>query len=184
MSVIVNLSVPVAHLAAMWGDDAEVGRDPVSSFHLHQISCNHLLSVDLHLFSLADHQGLLDHRVTKKDVNMLFGGSLHIIRNHRTRQAIHSLIFCSIIYFKPPSSKFIWKTGFNQAIHFVKIPFWHNNHHKNIPAWSWRWLGSLWYLRDHVLKWFHDLGALSFLEVREAAGDDDNSWQHDTQIQL
>lgn len=136
MSVIMNLSVPVAHLAAMWGDDAEVSRDPVSSFHLHQISCNHLLSVDLHLFSLADHQGLLDHRVTKKDVNMLFGGSLHIIRNHRTQQAIHSLILstlwsclmfshstnCSIIYFKPPSRKFSWKTGFNQAIHLVKFP--------------------------------------------------------------
>lgn len=30
------------------------------------------------------------------------------------------------------------------------------------------------YLRDHVLKGLHDLGALGFLEVGEAAGDDDD----------
>lgn len=40
------------------------------------------------------------------------------------------------------------------------------------------------YLGDHVLKGLHDLGALSLLEVGEAAGDDDDSWQNDTQIQL
>ena len=40
------------------------------------------------------------------------------------------------------------------------------------------------YLRDHVLEGLHDLRALSFLEVGEAAGDDDDSRQHDTQIQL
>lgn len=34
---------------------------------------------------------------------------------------------------------------------------------------------SFQYLRDHVLKGLHDLGALSFLEVGEAAGDDDDS---------
>lgn len=31
------------------------------------------------------------------------------------------------------------------------------------------------HLRDHVLEGLHDLGALCFLEVREAAGDDDDS---------
>lgn len=31
------------------------------------------------------------------------------------------------------------------------------------------------HLRDHVLKGLHDLGALGFLEVGEAAGDDDDS---------
>ena len=31
------------------------------------------------------------------------------------------------------------------------------------------------YLRDHVLKGLHDLGALGLLEVGEAAGDDDDS---------
>ena len=49
----------VAHLAAVGGDDAEVSGDPVSSLHLHQVSCHHLLSVDLHLLSLTDNQGLL-----------------------------------------------------------------------------------------------------------------------------
>lgn len=48
------------NLAAMRGDDAEVSWDPVSSFHLHQVSCHHLLSIDLHLFSLSDNQGLLE----------------------------------------------------------------------------------------------------------------------------
>lgn len=48
-----------AHLAAVGGDDTEVGGDPVSTFHLHQVSRHHLLSVDLHLLSLPDHQGLL-----------------------------------------------------------------------------------------------------------------------------
>lgn len=54
-----SASVPGTHLAAVGGDDAEVGRDPVSSFHLHQVSCHHLLRIDLHLLSLTDHQGLL-----------------------------------------------------------------------------------------------------------------------------
>lgn len=40
------------------------------------------------------------------------------------------------------------------------------------------------YLRDHVLEGLHDLRALSLLEVGKAAGDDDDCWQHDTQIQL
>lgn len=53
------ICVSVAHLAAMGGDDTEVSRDPVSSFHLHQVSCHHLLSVDLHLLSFTDHQCLL-----------------------------------------------------------------------------------------------------------------------------
>lgn len=51
--------MPVTHLAAVGGDDAKISGDPVSSFHLHQVSCHHLLSVDLHLLSLTDHQGLL-----------------------------------------------------------------------------------------------------------------------------
>lgn len=50
---------PVAHLAAVGRDDAEVSGNPVASFHLHQVSCHHLLSIDLHLLSLTDHQGLL-----------------------------------------------------------------------------------------------------------------------------
>lgn len=40
------------------------------------------------------------------------------------------------------------------------------------------------YLWDHVLEGFHDLGALSFLEIGEAACDDDDRRQHDAQIQL
>lgn len=45
-------------------------------------------------------------------------------------------------------------------------------------------LSAVRYLRDHVLEGLHDLRALGFLEVGEAAGDDDDSRQHDTQIQL
>lgn len=51
-----------AHLAAVRGNDAKVSRDPVSTFYLHQISCHNLLGIDLHLLSLADHQGLLGTR--------------------------------------------------------------------------------------------------------------------------
>lgn len=40
------------------------------------------------------------------------------------------------------------------------------------------------YLRDHVFEGFHDLRALSFLVVGETAGDDDDSGQHYTQVQL
>ncbi len=43
---------------------------------------------------------------------------------------------------------------------------------------------SVQYLRNHILEGLHDLGALSFLKVGEAAGDDDDSRQHDAQIQL
>ena len=43
--------------------------------------------------------------------------------------------------------------------------------HHNILVKLW----SVQYLRDHVLKGLHDLGALGFLEVGEAAGDDDDS---------
>ena len=52
------------YLAAMSRDDSEVSRDPVSSLHLHQVSCHHLLSVDRHLLALTDHQRLLqgEHR--------------------------------------------------------------------------------------------------------------------------
>lgn len=40
------------------------------------------------------------------------------------------------------------------------------------------------YLWNHVLEGFHDFRALSFLEIGEAAGDDDDSRQHNSQIQL
>lgn len=33
---------------------------------------------------------------------------------------------------------------------------------------------SIQHLRDHVLEGLHDLGALCFLKVGEAAGDDDD----------
>lgn len=55
----------VDYLAAMRGDDAEVSGDPVSSFHLHQVSCHHLLGVDLHLLPLADNKSLLKSRELK-----------------------------------------------------------------------------------------------------------------------
>lgn len=58
-----SVSLFVAHLAAMGGDDAEVSRDPVSSLNLHQVSCHHLLSIDLHLLPLTDHKGLLENRL-------------------------------------------------------------------------------------------------------------------------
>ena len=40
------------------------------------------------------------------------------------------------------------------------------------------------HLGNHVLEGFHDLGALGFLVVGEAAGDDDHGRQHDAQVQL
>lgn len=57
--------ISAENLAAMRGDDAEVSWDPVSSFHLHQVSCHHLLSIDLHLFSLSDYKGLLEWQIQK-----------------------------------------------------------------------------------------------------------------------
>ena len=47
------------YLAAVSRDDPDVGRDPVSPLHFDQVSSHHLLSVDLHLLSLPDHQRLL-----------------------------------------------------------------------------------------------------------------------------
>lgn len=40
------------------------------------------------------------------------------------------------------------------------------------------------YLRHHVLKRFHDLGALGLLIIWEAASDEDHSSEYDTQVQL
>lgn len=40
------------------------------------------------------------------------------------------------------------------------------------------------YLGHHIFEGFHDLRALGLLIVREAAGDDDDCGQHDTQVQL
>lgn len=40
------------------------------------------------------------------------------------------------------------------------------------------------HLRDQVLEGVHDLGALGLLIVREAAGDDDDGGEHNTQVQL
>lgn len=53
------MSLHLSHLAAVGGDDTEVSRNPVSSFHLHQVSCHNLLGIDLHLLPLTDYQGLL-----------------------------------------------------------------------------------------------------------------------------
>ena len=39
-------------------------------------------------------------------------------------------------------------------------------------------------LRHHTLKRFHDPGAFGFLVVGETSGDDDDSCQYDTQVQL
>lgn len=58
----------------MRGDDPKVGGDPISSFNLHQISCHHLLSIDLHLLPLTDNQGLLDGKriVTKSEFGNVY----------------------------------------------------------------------------------------------------------------
>lgn len=59
-SVLADIhSEPQSNLAAMSRDDPEVGRDPVATLHLHQVTHHHLLSVDALLFAVADNQGLL-----------------------------------------------------------------------------------------------------------------------------
>ena len=40
------------------------------------------------------------------------------------------------------------------------------------------------HLGHHVLEGLHNPGTLGLLVVREAASDDDDSGQHDTQVQL
>ncbi len=47
------------HLAAVGGDDSQISGDPVSTFHLHQITDHHLLGVEVLLLAVADDQGLL-----------------------------------------------------------------------------------------------------------------------------
>lgn len=54
-----TFSASAAHLTAMRGDDTKISWDPVSALHLHQVSCHNLLSIDLHLLALPNHQGLL-----------------------------------------------------------------------------------------------------------------------------
>lgn len=53
-------------------------------------------------------------------------------------------------------------------------------HKPYAPAWMER--SPAIYLRHHVLEGIHDLGAFCLLVVGEAAGDDDHSCQHHTQI--
>lgn len=53
----------VVHLAAVSRNHPDVSRNPVSTLYFNQISGHHFFSVDLHLLTLPDHQGLL-HRVT------------------------------------------------------------------------------------------------------------------------
>lgn len=52
-------SMCVFYLAALSSDDADVSRDSVSSFDLHQIPHNQLVGIDLVLLAVTDHQGLL-----------------------------------------------------------------------------------------------------------------------------
>lgn len=48
-----------SYLTAMSSDDANVSRDSVSSFDLHQIPYYQLVGIDLILLAVTDHQGLL-----------------------------------------------------------------------------------------------------------------------------
>lgn len=50
------------HLAAVSRNHPDVSGDPVSTLYFNQISGHHFFSVNLHLLTLTDHQGLL-HRV-------------------------------------------------------------------------------------------------------------------------
>lgn len=49
----------VIYLAAMTSDDANVSRDSVSSFDLHQISNHQFIGIDLVFLAVTDHNGLL-----------------------------------------------------------------------------------------------------------------------------
>lgn len=54
------------YLAAMSSDDANVSRDSVSSFDLHQIPYYQLIGIYLILLAITDHQGLLFLKRHKK----------------------------------------------------------------------------------------------------------------------
>ena len=54
-----EINLAKIHLAAMSGDNTQVSRDSVSTFHFNQISSHHLLSIDAHLLAITYNQGLL-----------------------------------------------------------------------------------------------------------------------------
>ena len=54
-----EINLAQIHLAAMSGDNTQVSRDSVSTFHFNQISSHHLLSIDAHLLAITYNQGLL-----------------------------------------------------------------------------------------------------------------------------
>lgn len=52
-------SVGPRDLAALSGDDANVSRNSVSSFDLHQVPHHQLVGIDLVFLAVSDHHGLL-----------------------------------------------------------------------------------------------------------------------------
>lgn len=50
------------NLAAMWGYDSQVSRDPVTTFYFHQITNHHVFSINLLLLTITDNQCLLEKK--------------------------------------------------------------------------------------------------------------------------
>lgn len=153
------------HLAAVRGDDAEVSGDPVSSLHLHQVSCHHLLGVDLHLLPLADNKSLLKRKEKKSSSPFKTGG---VCGTKIIPAVVNPNYLDAWLKLHSPKKQ---KQKKPSAVSWLKIKLQAG-------------LKSETNLRDHVLKGFHNLGALGLLEVGEATGDDDNSREHYSQVQL
>lgn len=65
MSVRADERLAATNLAAVCRDDTQISRDPVSAFHLHQISDHHVLGVDVLLLTVTDDQSLLPNQRRK-----------------------------------------------------------------------------------------------------------------------
>lgn len=149
------------HLATVGRDDPEVSGDTVSTLHFYQVSHHDFLRIDLHLLSLSDDQSLL------------WKGQEPIVNCSTSTFALQE---------ETRSHTLSDKTGFwhGELIRAFSAGLPSTSDHKTeregpsqkpyAPAWMEPVPAT--YLRHHVLEGVHDLGALRFLVVGEAAGDD------------
>lgn len=67
MYEIYGVNMRVIYLASLTSDDANVSRDSVSSFDLHQIPHHQFVGIDLVFLAITDYNGLLFGSKVSKD---------------------------------------------------------------------------------------------------------------------
>lgn len=87
-------SLPATYLTAICRYDSEVSRDPVPTFHLHQIADYDVFCVDAHLLAISNHKGLLwkGRRLTPLDGSQQGEGKVQPKTSQGTSELIPSYL--------------------------------------------------------------------------------------------